>query len=35
VLGVSPVELIDPRDDDLELDAELFEDLPPLGRARG
>jgi hypothetical protein len=34
VLGVSPAQLLDAGNDDLELDPELLEDLPPLGRAR-
>ena len=34
VIGVSPAQLLDPRDDDLEGDAELLEDLAALGRAR-
>jgi hypothetical protein len=34
MFGVSPAQLLDPRNDDVELDPQLFEDLPPLGRAR-
>ena len=33
--GVPAVELLDPGDDDLELDPQLGEDLAPLRRARG
>jgi hypothetical protein len=33
-LGIPLAQLLDPGDDDLELDPELAQDLPPLGRAR-
>jgi hypothetical protein len=31
---IPPGQLVDARDYDLEIDAQLLEDLPPLGRAR-
>lgn len=33
-LRVPPAQLLDPRNDDVELDSQLLENLPPLGRAR-
>jgi hypothetical protein len=35
VVGIPPTQLVDAGNDDLELDAQLGEDLPPLRRARG
>jgi hypothetical protein len=32
-LGIAPVQLLDSRDNDIELDPQLREDLPPLGGA--
>jgi hypothetical protein len=34
VLGIAVAQLVDARSDDLEPDAQLLEDLPPLRRAR-